>query len=211
LEVRASPGPHLLRIEAPGHLPYGDLVEVLSGERPPIRVALAEDVALRAEEALLRAGSEHDLAAAARVLREARGALGPLYVLEVGAGPEDRATLSRCRAEGCEGPQALPSGGSAEPGEVLSLRLERSSDRLFPSLSAARRWLAEAPLALGSGSGAEDPLPPPPIWERWALWTGIGAAVLVLGGAALGVALASEEPQAPPLRIEVDPGDLANP
>jgi PEGA domain len=43
LHVRAKVGPHVLRIEAPGYLPYGTLLEVQPGGRPVQRFVLAAD------------------------------------------------------------------------------------------------------------------------------------------------------------------------
>ena len=196
LTARAAPGPHLLRVEAPGRRAFGQLIDVFAGDRAPLRIALSPHPA-REELAQIEA---HAREARLGALPGALGALAAhalrptLWVLEVGAGDRDRALLSVCREAGCGGP----------------LRL--SPDRPLPgpearppaaSLAEARRWLASVP----AGPIA---LPVrPQLWEQWYLWVALGAA-LVLGSVALGVALGAGQP-APALRLRVDPGDTASP
>lgn len=144
--VDASRGPHVLRIEAPGHRAWADVLEVLEGERAPIVVDLSP-TSLRAQVAALeRAAREGDLSLVERTL----GAIADppaLSILFAGAGPQDRALLARCD----------PS--------CTTERLEGGAREAGAGLREDLAWLG-APRAVA---------PPVPWWEEWYVWVAAGA------------------------------------
>lgn len=174
--VRAPVGRHLLRIEADGHRAYGSFIDVFEGARAPVAIAPSPDPehsAARALEQAAQAGDYAALADAARSLERAGGQLGAVWVVELARrGP--RALLVRCDAGGCFGPVRL--AGAASPATLPNAAL--SGDRL----ARDRGWLDERPTRARDSDLTAW-------WERWYVW---GGAALVLGGAALAVALASE-------------------
>lgn len=69
--VRAPVGRHVLRIEAPGHRPYGTMLDVFEGAAVPLHVTLDEDPLLvtgRALVAAARAGDDAAVGLAVRAL-----------------------------------------------------------------------------------------------------------------------------------------------
>jgi hypothetical protein len=190
--VRAPVGRHLLRVEARGHSAYGAFVDVLAGERAPLRVELAREPALDAARQLERAARTGDytaLVAAARALAEADAELSPVLVLER-ARHGDRALLVRCAASGCRAPLHLPFGelpGSRATAEALD----------DARLASARRWLAHAP----ERQAPEDATP---LWQRWYVWGGVAAA----GIAAAALAWSAGQPAERRLEVVVEPQEL---
>jgi len=166
--VRLAVGRHVVRVEAPGHRPFGQVVDVLEGERPPMVVRLAPDPALVAAEALERAALHADAAAIVAALAAIeRAGLTPPRVLfvEAGNGPRDRARLRDCTASGCDAAVGLER-------EALPLRLTlaRAVDQERVEARPDDAWL-DAP---------EDVVVPPPgtpWYARWYVWTIAGAVV----------------------------------
>lgn len=179
--VEAAVGRHVLRVEAPGHRAYAQTVDVLEGERAPVRVSLAPTEALQVAERIeraARAGRPDDVA---RVLAAA-GALEPPPVELRWAGEHERALSVTCDTRGCGEPRRIELGGVTSPAA---------------SLREGLRWL-EAP-SLPDVSLDE------PWWERWYVWAGAGAVV----AAAVGVIVALVVPRGQgPLVIELDTSAL---
>ncbi len=187
--IEAPVGPHVLRVDAPGHRGWARVVEVLEGERAPIDVRLsptqARESAERADRAARR-GHADVLASSLAALR----ALSPppVWMVWVGSGRADRAVAVRCTESGCEAPRRLsPSALTALDAEPT----ERSG-----RLASALEWLDARP----SITVVEEPW-----WERWYVWVALGA-VIAAGAFAIGVVA---EPRGPgPLQLELDPSGL---
>jgi hypothetical protein len=187
--VRAPIGRHVLRIEAPGYLPYGRVIDVLEGERPPVAVRLAPDPIVRAVRALDDAVVAGDLGAVAPAiagLAEVGVPLAGVYVVEVGSGPRVRGLLVRC----------APDCG-------VSARIEGPGAQVVVTADTAREahleWLRE-PLPV-----AAPPPGPTPWIERWYVWAVVSA--LVAGtGVVVGIATdpAEPTPEPPIIREPVD-------
>jgi hypothetical protein len=183
--VETNVGPHVLRVEAPGHRSWAQVIEVLEGERPPVRVSLAPTrvraAARRAEQAA-RAGDVAEVDSALAALRSFHPP--PVWVAWVGSGVLDRAVLVRCDAQGCEAPRRLEPGALGPVGDA--------------SVAEALDWLVRGP-ALGRGAADE------PWWERWYVWAGAGA--VLAAGITAALLLAQQQEQGP-LRVIVDAGQL---
>ncbi len=181
----APVGPHVLRVDAPGHLAWASVITVFEGDRPPVEVALSPSPALTAARAATRAARAGDLDA----LVAALGALpeGPVvHRVRPGGGALDRALVTTCRASGCRGPLRLE--GALDPGAPLA-----SSD------AEGLRWLAERPAVVVDAVEW---------WEEWSVW--LAAAAVIGAGVAAAIALAVGEQGEgpPPLVLIVDPGGL---
>jgi len=179
-----------VRLEAPGYRPFGQIVDVLEGERPSMIVRLAPDPALVAAEALSAAARRADAPAIVEALAAiGRAGFTPPRVLfvEAGHGPRDRARLRDCRATECE-----PARG-----------LERDA---LPTRFADARGLAGRDLEGDPDdawlSAPEDIVTPPPgtpWYARWYVWTIAGAVV----AGAVTTGLLAQEPPAPTERTQV--------
>ena len=197
LSLRAGSGTHLLRIEAPGHLPYAGLYEIAEGQRPEQRFSLAEEprhVALRDAHAVSGSAAAAALrASAARVLANAPELQGLLFVERAGA---ERAVLVLCERKGCSAPLRHVAGRARvqlrAPGPAIALSAENLAD--------ARAWLRTPALAIAVAHAETAS-----VWQRWYVWAGVSAAVI--GGVALAVAATQPEPERR-LRVSVDPSAL---
>lgn len=179
--VEAAVGAHVLRIEAPGHRTYAQMVEVLEGERAPIRVSLAPT------HALLWAGRADEAARLGRLdaLAEALGALGPFGAPPVELlwfGSSARMVSVSCDASGCGAPRTLDGRVAVE----------------VPTLAEALRWLRSSP--------PPQLVPEMPWWERWYVWAGAGA--LLVTAASVIAVVASQPGQEGPLIIDLDTSAL---
>lgn len=187
--VRVPVGRHVLRIEAAGFKPYGRVLDVLEGRRPPLNVTLAPDEYVVALDRIRRSTVTLDGDAIGAALEEL--SLSELWVLEVGRGEQSRALFSICGQSGCVSPERL------EAGDRLRTDGAPHAD-VRSAVRSGRRWLDEEERII------PEP-PPPPIWERWWFWTLVGSAV-VASGIAIGVAARPEPDEQ--RRFVVDPGDL---
>jgi hypothetical protein len=190
--ARLSVGRHALRVEAPGYQPYGALIDVLEGQRPPIVVRLSLEPRLERARALEAAAARGDYAGVAAALREV-GSLEPkdgnVAVLETSAGG-DKALLVRCDAGGCRGPLRVLGGALQQRTEGSRLDAD--------GLAAERAWLNE------TGSGDQVVASSAPWWRRWYVWGGLAA----VGAIATGLALSVDQAAPQRLRVVVAPGDL---
>lgn len=190
--VRAPVGTHVLRVQAPGRLPWGRIVEVLEGRRPPVEVRLAPDPLVSHARLLRRAAEDHDGSAVAAALRALPG-IGAAWIVEIGDGARDRALLTACSVEDCAETRRL----SVDEVPIVIPRRAPHRERLpAADVTSHRAWLREP---------APPPPPPPPPtawWERWYLWA--GAAVIV--GATVGGALWLTRPEPrESRRVVIDP------
>jgi len=183
--VEAAVGPHVLRIDAPGHRSWATVMTVFEGRRPPVDVVLAatpELSAARAAARLARDGDPAELVAALRSLDDAP----TVYRLRPASGDFDRAALTICRSTGCDGPRLLEGELGAELSGPEATRAE------------AQRWLQEREAHVIEAS---------PWWERWYVWAAAGAVAAAAVATGAGIALGQgDEP--PPLILTVDPGQL---
>jgi hypothetical protein len=188
LAIRAKLGRHALRVEAPGHRPYGAFIDVLAGgQRPEIAVVLSELPRVEAARAATDAASTR----AYERLPALIAALSPLAVkdvLVVEAAASGRRLIVRCDAARCVGPRRIEVGVAvAHDAARLAQPLDGAA------LREARRWL--------SASAVHGRDEPSPWWARWYTW---GAAAVVAGaGAALAIALQPEPRRE--LRVIVEP------
>jgi hypothetical protein len=191
LRVRAIVGRHLLRVQAAGYRPYGALIDVLEGSRPPIEIALSPEPVLDAAEQLEQAARRGDYDGVVRGLRAVREFTGSAYSTLVVELSQDarRALLVRCQVSGCDGAERLPdqTGGTPERHALTA-----------PGLRRDRDWLAAHPIAAEA----------PSWWQHWYVWG--GALVLTAAVGATFWALGAEPDPDPRLRVVIEPGDLAH-
>jgi hypothetical protein len=191
LRVRAIVGRHLLRVQAAGHRPYGALIDVLEGSRPPIEIALCPEPVLDAAQELERAARRGDYDGVVRGLRavlEFTGAARSALIIE--SSPDARrALLVRCQVSGCDRAERLPAEAGATPARHALTA---------PGLRRDREWLAGRPIA------AEAPR----WWQHWYVWGG-ALVVTAAVGATLWAVSAEPDPD-PRLRVVIEPGDLAH-
>lgn len=182
--VEATVGAHVLRVDAPGHASFAQLVEVLEGERAPIAVELAPTSEHAAALRALAAARE----GRARAVADALGALGgsvSVWLVWAGAGARDRAVAVRCAREGCDPPR----------------RLER--ERVAEQLAAAPAG-ADLPESLAwMDEASRVEVTQEPWWERWYVWVGAGA---ILAAAVAAIVAIVAQPDGPgPLGVTVVP------
>jgi hypothetical protein len=190
LRMRAVVGRHVLRVQAAGYRPYGALIDVLPGSRPPIELALSPQPALDAAEELERAARRGDYERVVRRLRavaEFTGRARSALVIELSPDAR-RALLVRCQVSGCDRAERLPdaTGVTAAPHALTA-----------PGLRRDRDWLA-------AQATAHEP---PNWWQHWYVW---GGALVVT--AAVGATLWALGAEADPdqrLRVVIEPGELA--
>lgn len=182
--VRVPVGTHLLRVEAPLHRAWGEVVDVLEGVRPNLAVALTPRGVEERVDALREAVGGGDFSAASRVLAE----LGAVSELPVRA---------RWRHGGA------PAPGSGEREVVQAICEDEScvvEAGVFPLRAPTRRALVLTPDAAAAryaewsrdldrrrdDTGA---LRRGPWYTRWDFWTATGVVLLVSAAAViLGVA-----------------------
>ena len=195
LEVQVPTGRHVLRLEAPGQVPFGTLIDVFEGTRAPIVASLAATETFRLAEKAAARSAAGDLAGVLEVL----AALGP-------AAPEvwwvrargDRAVVARCDARGCEGPIRVEGAPGSWPA--------RSPSRWAHAAAATAHARSLAWLDARLGTLASSPMPRAmPPRRRWATWLTTGV-VIVGAGVAAGLTLRRSPQDA--LQIPVDLGGL---
>ncbi len=194
--VRLAVGRHVVRVEAPGHRPFGQVVDVLEGERPPMVVRLAPDPAVLAAEALERAAQHADAPSIVAALAAIdRAGLTPPRVLfvEAGDGPRDRARLRDCTASGCEAALGLERDALPQ-----RLRWARAMDQARVEARPDDAWIG----------AAQDVVVPPaatPWYARWYVWTIAGA--VVAGAVTAGVLAQDPGPPTQRTGVSIDWGD----
>lgn len=184
--LRAPVGQHVLRITAPGHVTYGRPFDVLEGRRADVTVHLSPTPELTAARALADDARRYDL-------REVRATLAALaaagvelsvWMVDVGDGPRDRATLTPCASDGCRSVIRLEAG---EPIAAPSSGPEPPLDEVFAARRSALAWLDEP------APPPPPPPPPTPWWRRPHVWIAWAA---IVGGALAGAILtARPEPE----------------
>ncbi|MCZ7678258.1 MAG: PEGA domain-containing protein [Sandaracinaceae bacterium] len=123
--VEATVGPHVVRVDAPGHASFAQLVEVLEGDRAPIAVELAPTSELAAAERALAAARE----GRARAVADALGALAApvsVWLVWAGAGARDRAVAVALRARGL---RPAPAARAGRRGRAARRRAGRGGPR----------------------------------------------------------------------------------
>lgn len=194
--VRAPVGTHVLRVEAPGMTPWGSVLDVLEGRRPPVDVSLTPDRLVSAARRLEAAAGRFDPADA--VLQGTVLGVRAVWVVRVGAGAEDRALLIRCEADTCDGVRRLALD---EVPFVLSSVARAEWDTIAAGQRTGASWLDEPAV-----------IPPPPLptpfYQRWYVWAGL--AVLA-GGLAAAIAVAAQPDAQQVYQVEVAPGGVLGP
>ena len=167
VRVEAGVGRHVLRIEAPGHRPWGQVVDLREGRSRPWDVTLSPIDA----EARRRRIAAADLAS----LPDALGEATVLWVTP----RDERALVAHCTAAGCLGPAVRePNEAFAPPsGEP------QSGARFAAAWAAGLDALGREPL----GGDASPPLPRP-WWRRGSTWVAVALGAVV-AGVALGFSL----------------------
>ncbi len=189
--VRAPVGTHVLRVEAPGRSPWGQVIEVLEGRRPPMVVALAANPMVVSARRLSTEMAAGDFSFGIR-LAELLG-VSAVWFLRVGDGDQDRALLMRCSGEGC----ALPRRLSLDEVPFV-LPAFRPVEDLAPTNRAYAQglsWLQEEEVFV-------PPPPPLPWWRRWYVWVGVGA---VLAGAISAIAVSTQPDPTQVLEVDIVP------
>jgi len=176
--VVARAGRHVLRLEAPGHRPLGEVVALDAAttwtrELEPTREEAMRRRVLAAEDA-----------------RMAAAAGTPVLFVATSEGPRERAVTTVCSEGRCTMPARVTPGESAEPGPPVPWA---EWDRAW---AAAVEWRDSVP----------TPPPPPrvPWYRHWATWVAVGAA---LAGAAVGLGFALRPDPEQELRVNVMCGD----
>lgn len=188
LAARVKVGRHVLRVEAPGHRPYGAFVDVLAGERRPLRVVLSPLPELEAARELTEAAAARRYLRVPALLARLAG-LGVSEALLVESGASGRALLVRCDPTRCTGPARIEKGADARPPAPATEPLGATA------MLDARRWLATpAPRDAGDEHA--------PWWSRWYVWG--AAAALVSAGVATALVLQPDPERE--LRVVVEPG-----
>jgi hypothetical protein len=188
--VRAPVGTHVLRVEAPGRSPWGEVIYVHEGRRPPMIVELAPDELVIAARRLETAARLLDTTVVDGAMRTL--SVSSVWMVRVGRGDLDRGLIVRCVEAGCEAPRrlelddvpfVLPTPTMADEVEIEAARRR------------GERWL-DAPLII------PPPPPPEPFWRRWEVWVGLG--VILAGG--LTAIIVGAQPS--PTQNQVYPLDL---
>jgi hypothetical protein len=184
---RARVGAHVLVVRAPGHAPYATLITLDAGRRAPLVLTLSPTARELDRRALLAAGTRE--MRETRALALARAAAEPVFLFEMGGGPDARALVQRCSAAGCE-----PARGVDRAGRLQAPFRDRRS---------AHVWLEGfAPAGTERAPGREQR----PVWQRWPLWTGVGA--LLLAGVATAVWVTRPAEQRATRSLEIDASAL---
>ncbi|NCQ60760.1 MAG: PEGA domain-containing protein [Myxococcales bacterium] len=188
--VVAPVGRHVLRVESRGFLPWGRVIDVFEGVTSDLRVRLSPGPELRARRRLVDAarGAQVELLPAALADLPESAEPSQVWRLEVGAGPQSRALLTRCSRQGCSAPTLLSEGHPAYEPEYDSFSAG--------ALAQARAWLAAPP---------PPPPPPVPLYRRAGLWIGVGGALVA---ASIAAALLTRPAPRQTLVVEPRPGDL---
>ncbi len=180
--IRTRVGRHVVRIEAPGHVGYGRVIDVFEGNLAPLDVVLSEDPAIGAARAfadVVRDVRVGGLASSLRALSAAGSSVREVWLVEVG--PAERAIFVPCDASGCGAPQRLEREDAPRVGAIVAERDESAITR-------ARNWVREPP-EHGDGGTTE---PTTPWYDHWYVWAIAGA--VVTAGVTTTVILALPEP-----------------
>lgn len=184
--VDAAIGRHLLRVEARGYRPWGQVVDVFEGRAPDVHVRLSPGPELALRRALADAGARGDAPAVETLMRRAPDVdVGEVWLLEASPARE-RALWTRCTREGCEAPRRLTRDGAG---------------------AATGPWSPEARRRAWAWLNAPPPPPPPPrpFYRRPGLWIAVGAAVVA---GAVTAAIVTRPAPEHRLVVEPRPGDL---
>ncbi len=167
VSVEVGVGRHVLRIEAPGHRPWGRVVDLTEGRSRPWEITLSPSDA----EARRRRIAAADLAGLPATLE---GGASVLWVTP----RNDRALVTRCTSLGCTEPRvrALDDVFVEEDDAVLD------GERLASAWSEGLAALGRDPL------GGEVPPPPREWWQKGSTWVAIALGAVV-AGVALGFSL----------------------
>lgn len=187
LAVRAPVGRHVLRVEAPGYRPYGSFVDVLAGERRPLRVVLSPLPELEAARELIEAANTQRYERVPALLRRL-STLGVSDALVLESAASGRALLVRCDVARCTGP------GRLERGADVRVPSPDAAPLAATTLLDARRWLATP--------APREPVDDGAWWSRWYVWG--AAAVIVSAGVASAIVLQPAKERE--LRVVVEPG-----
>ena len=188
--VRAPVGRHVLRVTAPGYLPWGRAIEVHEGRRAPIDVALSPDPIVREARALASAAHAVDPERIRAALSELPG-LSASWVIHVGAAPRERALFLACSSMGCAEPRRL----EVDEVPIVIPRGTAAAPHVRDAIESGRVWVHEPP---------PPTLPPEELslWQRWWVWAG----VLVVVGAAVSAAIVLTRPESEQRRrFVIDP------
>ena len=193
--VEAPIGRHLLRVEAPDHLPYGAMIDLFEGERAEMPVALARTPRASLEADLFDRGARYDVEALVEALARARREGRPLraWLIDAGPGARERALLTRCDDRGCSAPLRLERALSAPEAPTAPL----AARSLYAGRALDLDWLS------ADVAGAR---PPPRWYQRWYVWVPVG--VILLGAAAASTAAVRRRPD-DDLEIIIDFSNLA--
>ena len=182
-QAEVAVGRHVVRIEAPGHRPWGRVVDLDEGRHEPWRVALSPT----SLEAMRRRIADLPLAEIPSAMLEGTS----LLWIELEA---HRALVTRCTTEGCAPPARRTMERALEPVDPLG-SVALTGPEVHARWERQRRWLEEDPIALD-----ENPRPAP-WWRRGTTWAAVGFTALVVG-VALGFSLRPDPRQE--LRVVVD-------
>ena len=205
LSVREKSGPHVLRIEAPGRVPYASLFEIAEGQRPEQRFSLAAEPRLVALDGVRATLTQAPAAELERAVQRVFTSAPELRALVLGerrsTGPRDaRGFVIWCARRACREPRTW-QGARAFGGALLA----PATSQVLSSrnLSEARAWLRTATVSVTDAAVAHATLAS--VWQRWYVWTAVSAAVL--GGVALAAVAARSDPEHQ-VRVSVDPSAL---
>lgn len=193
-DVELPVGPHLVRIDAPGHGSWASILQVREGERRSLDVTLSPLAPMRHARAAERAATAGEPEAVQSALARWDGA-PRVRLVWPGPGEQDRALTQACDGERCGPLQRL----DAESWPIR-LRFDGEGGALAEDLG----WLGR-PLEV---------LPPQPVpwFERWELWVAVGGALAI--GAAIAIGAGVEYAQRDPdiiVDVFVNPEDFEAP
>ncbi|MFK7999858.1 MAG: hypothetical protein AB8H86_09685 [Polyangiales bacterium] len=156
--VEIGAGRHLLRVTAPEHTSFGQVIDFDSGERVDMRVRLSRYPHAVRQEAVRNATT----------LEEARAVLVPGDELWWSEGaPSGRGIIVRCTTEGCSG---LTRNEGLQTNHVFTDNEPMLEEEFRVVWMDSQSWLVYTE-------------PPPPeqrrCFQHWGVWAGIGTAVIV--------------------------------
>ena len=181
VRVETGVGRHVLRVEAPGHRPWGRVIDLREGRRRPWDVTLSPIEKEARRRRLARA-------ALSDVPESLEGEASMLWVSVRG----DRALVTHCTSLGCTAPEVRTAGDIFEARENGGLL---TGEPLLAAWNAGLADLVREP------TGRELPPPPRPWWERGSTWVSVALGAIV-AGVALGFSLRPDVRQE--LRVVVD-------
>ncbi|HEX7481318.1 MAG TPA: PEGA domain-containing protein [Polyangiales bacterium] len=188
--VRAGIGAHVLRVQAPGFVDYGTLLDVEPGKRPAVQLVLAPDPAVQHLRAVQRHVDNANVSALPAAIAELAADQPELSAVLIARASGERMWLMVCTPHGCATPERSLRGRALSAGSVTPLRVG--------DVAAAQVWLRN--VALSPAPAAAQPARP--AWQRWYVWSGL--AVVGLGAGTLAAVAATPAPEHK-LRVVVDP------